>query len=221
MGVFAVVVSVVWGLQARRARLRPGTGLALTAILVGAGSFAVLAAHLTVPAPVPSAAQVRAGLLVALGVAVCSLAGGLLRGRARCLALAVGGGGTYGYTSVLVRAAAEEYAGRGVTGALLGTLTAIALSVLVGCLLVQRAYADGPPEITVACLTVIDPLVAVAIGVGLLGEAPGLTPWTAGAGLACAGLAVGGVVRLALGTSAASSSSLLSSQSCPSHSRSM
>nr|WTB29538.1 hypothetical protein OG781_08550 [Streptomyces sp. NBC_00830] len=219
LGVLAIVVSVVWGLKAQGARLRLVTGLALAAILAGAGSFAVLAAQLSVPAPVPSAAQVQAGLLVAVGVAACSLAGGLLRGHGRCLVLAVGGGAVYGYNSVLVRAAAEEYAGHGVTGALLGTLTAIALSVLVGCLLVQRAYADGPPEITVACLTVIDPLVAVAIGVGLLGEAPGLTPWTTVAGLACAGLAVGGVVRLALGTSALSSSSPLSSP--PTHSRSM
>lgn len=200
-GVLTVVVSVMWGLRDRRARLRLGTGLALAAILTGAGSFAVLAAQVTVPAPVTSRAEGQAGLLVFLAVAICAAVGGLSRGRGRCLVLATGGGVAYGYVAVLVRAATEQYADRGVHGALLGTLAALALTAVAGCWLIQQAYADGPPEIAVACFTVVDPLVAVAIGIGLLGEAPGLTGATAAVGLVCAALAVGGIIRLSLGTS--------------------
>jgi len=36
---------------------------------------------------------------------------------------------------------------------------------------VQNAYASGPPDLVVAGLTVIDPLVAVSIGIVILGEA--------------------------------------------------
>jgi glycosyltransferase involved in cell wall biosynthesis len=207
-GVLTVVVSVMWGLRDRGARLRLGTGLALAAILTGAGSFAVLAARATVPAPVTSRAEAQAGLLVFLTVAACAAVGRLLRGRGRCLFLATGGGVAYGYAPMLVRAATEQYADQGVHGALLGTLAALAMTVLVGCWSVQQAYAAGPPEITVACLTVADPLVAVAIGIGLLGEAPGITRWTAVAGLACAALAVSGIVRLSLCTSLSASAPL-------------
>ncbi|WP_327242215.1 hypothetical protein [Streptomyces sp. NBC_01320] len=195
-GVLGIVASVLWGLRTRGARLRRGTGWALAAILVGAGSFAVLAALVTVSVPVTTAAQIQAGAGVCAVVAVCLLSGRLFNGRSRCLVLGMGGGAAYGYTSLLTRAATEQYAAQGVTAGLLGTLAGLAVTVLAGFWLVQHAHASGPPEITVASLTLVDPMVAVAIGVGLLGEAPDLTPLTAGAGLACAALAVGGVVRL-------------------------
>jgi hypothetical protein len=40
----------------------------------------------------------------------------------------------------------------------------------VGGWLVQQAFTSGPPEVVVACLTVVDPIVAVLFGVVLLGE---------------------------------------------------
>ncbi|MEU8352952.1 hypothetical protein [Streptomyces sp. NPDC048845] len=197
VGVLGIVIGVVWGLRA--GGVRPGwrTGCGLAAILVGAGTFAVLAALHTVPAPVTTDAQIRAGAAVCAAAVVCRLAGGVLGGRARCLALGVGGGAAYGYASVLARAATERYAEHGVSAGLLGTLSALAATVLIGFWLVQRAYADGPPETTVASITVTDPMVSVAIGIGLLGEAPDLTVPTAGWGLACAALAAAGVVGLA------------------------
>jgi hypothetical protein len=36
---------------------------------------------------------------------------------------------------------------------------------------VQNAYASGPPDLVIAGLTVIDPAVAVGIGILILGEA--------------------------------------------------
>jgi glycosyltransferase involved in cell wall biosynthesis len=98
--------------------------------------------------------------------------------------------------SVLVRAAGEEFTSSGVSLVLCGTLAALALTVLAGFLLVQSAQAAGPPEVTVACLTLADPFTAVVIGIGLLGEAPGLSPVTAAAGLACWGLAFSGVLHI-------------------------
>jgi hypothetical protein len=44
-------------------------------------------------------------------------------------------------------------------------------AVLLGGWLVQNAYASGPPDLVIAGLTVIDPIVAIAIAIGLLGEA--------------------------------------------------
>lgn len=195
-GTLGIVLTVLFGLRVRGERLRLRTAGALAAILVGAGSFAVIAALNTVPAPIDTASLLSAGLVVAAVVVLCVLAAGALGGRARCLLLGVGGGTAYGCTSTFVRAATERFATEGLSLGLLGTLAGLGLAVFTGFYLVQRAHTAGPPESTVANLTVMDPLVAVAIGIGLLGEAPGLTAPTALLGLSAAIVAIGGVVLL-------------------------
>lgn len=196
VGVAGIVLGVLLGLRGRGERLRRGTGLALAAILAGTIAFAALAAANTAPVPITTPALLAAGAVVATVVACCRLAAGLLGGRARFVALGLGGGAAYGCTSTLVRAAGERYASHGIGPELLAVLAGLVAAIVTGCWLVQRAHAEGPPEGTVATLTVVDPLVAVSIGIGVLGEAPGLTWPVAALGLACALLAIGGVVRL-------------------------
>jgi hypothetical protein len=50
-------------------------------------------------------------------------------------------------------------------------LLALIGAVSLGAWFVQNAYSSGPPDLVIAGLTVIDPLVAVAIGIVILGEA--------------------------------------------------
>ncbi|MFB6551665.1 glycosyltransferase [Streptomyces sp. NPDC056405] len=200
LGVTAVVVSTVWGLRSRQARLPTATGLALVAVVAGAGMFAALAARVTEATPVTAAAQLWAGLLVSLAVLTCIRLSLLLRGRGRCLVQAVGAGSAYGCLPVLMRAASEELTSNGVSAALCGTLGGLALAGYAGFRLSQSALAAGPPEVTVASLTVVDPIVAVVLGIGVLGEASGLSPVTAVAGLACWTLAVVGVLHISRST---------------------
>lgn len=74
---------------------------------------------------------------------------------------------------------------------------ALGLAALIGFALVQTAYASGPAETVLAGLTVIDPIVAVAIGAVLFGEYAGLSA-AAGLGLSLAAAAgIAGVWMLA------------------------
>ncbi|HUG49475.1 MAG TPA: multidrug DMT transporter permease, partial [Terrimesophilobacter sp.] len=67
----------------------------------------------------------------------------------------------------------------------------------LGGYFVQSAYSSGPPDLVIAGLTVIDPLVAVTIGVVVLQEAAE-APWFAVVAFAVAGaIAVYGVLQLA------------------------
>ena len=67
---------------------------------------------------------------------------------------------------------------------------------LLGTYFVQTAYASGSPEVVVAGLTVIDPIVGVTIGIAVLGEARSAPLW-AGFAFAIAGiLAIYGVIQL-------------------------
>lgn len=60
----------------------------------------------------------------------------------------------------------------------------------------SQAYAAGPPQLAVASATVVDPIVAVLLGVVLLGEASGI-PWWVGVGEMVAGaVAIAGVIGL-------------------------
>ncbi len=74
-------------------------------------------------------------------------------------------------------------------------LLSVAVCGGVGSWFVQAAYASGPPEIVIAGLTVIDPIVAVVLGVAVLDEASAAPVWVpvimVAAGLvACLGVTV-------------------------------
>ena len=62
---------------------------------------------------------------------------------------------------------------------------------------VQTAHSSNPPDLVVAGLTVIDPLVAVSIGIIVLGEAAGAPLWAIFAFAAAAAAAIWGVLSLA------------------------
>jgi drug/metabolite transporter (DMT)-like permease len=62
---------------------------------------------------------------------------------------------------------------------------------------VQTAYSSGPPDLVVAGLTVIDPLVAVSIGIIVLGEAADAPLWAVLAFVIAGAVAIFGVVSLA------------------------
>ena len=65
-----------------------------------------------------------------------------------------------------------------------------------GLYLVQTAYAVGPPDLVIAGLTVVDPIVAVGIGVLVLGEAQNAPWWAGPAFLVSGAIAVFGVFQL-------------------------
>lgn len=61
---------------------------------------------------------------------------------------------------------------------------------------VQRAHAANRPEVVVAGLTVIDPAIAVVLGIAILGEASGAPPWAFVALIASGAVAMSGVFAL-------------------------
>src|SRR5699024_10090412 len=62
--------------------------------------------------------------------------------------------------------------------------------------LLQHGFVSGAPEVVIGGLTVVDPIVAVLIGAFLLGEGSLLAPSVLVVMLACAVVAVAGIVVL-------------------------
>jgi hypothetical protein len=75
-------------------------------------------------------------------------------------------------------------------------LVGLVAAALLGTYFVQTAHSSNPPDLVVAGLTVIDPIVAVTIGVVVLGEAAGAPIWAILAFIPAAGAAIYGVVSL-------------------------
>ncbi len=84
-------------------------------------------------------------------------------------------------------------------GCLLAALGALALlaAAALGAYFVQTAYSVGSPDLVIAGLTVVDPLVAVAIGIVVLGEASRAPLWAVIAFVISGIIAVFGVLQLA------------------------
>ncbi len=173
VGVLAVPIAVV--LTAARTRRRPGPWVLVGVVVcVGAvATFVLTAAGTAASTPAPGRATLLAGGVVALIVVLLAGLGLGRTGWVRCVACAMAGAAAFGLVSSLVRAVSQAVAG-GLTAfgdpAMLATVGGISAAVLAGGWLVQQAFASGPPEVVVACLTVVDPIVAVVFGIVLLGE---------------------------------------------------
>ena len=76
-------------------------------------------------------------------------------------------------------------------------LVGLAAAALLGTYFVQTAHSSNPPDLVVAGLTVIDPIVAVSIGIVVLGEAASAPPWAIVAFALAAAMAIYGVISLA------------------------
>ncbi|MFD9705522.1 glycosyltransferase [Lentzea sp. NPDC059081] len=165
---------------------------------VGVGAFVFLASSSATATQVAPDLELTAGLFTLGAIAVPGVVAVLTtNARIRAVAFASAGGVAYGYVSVLMRAVSQSVQQGGFGLSHIASVLGIALSLAVGGWLVQHAYAGGPPHLAVACLTVVDPLVAVGLGAFLLGEAAHLSPWTGAALVACALAAISGVFALA------------------------
>lgn len=196
VGVLAVPIAVLLGARLTRRRPRPGVLAGLLLTVVGVVVFVALAVGSAVPGPVP------AGPLLGVGAGAAGLVAALVTlawarpGWVRNVACATAAAVAFGFESVLLRAGARLLAGTG-SGAVLPVLVGVVVALLVGGWLVQQAFASGPPEPVVACLTVVDPIVAVGLAFALLGEGARTPIDTAAALLGCAAAATAGVLILA------------------------
>jgi drug/metabolite transporter (DMT)-like permease len=129
---------------------------------------------------------------------------GLLRKRFKAIFYIVGAGVLFGFVATLAKVVIDrvktiiaENAGiSGVEWLTVACIVGLLTAALLGSYFVQSAYSSGPPDLVVAGLTVIDPLVAVLIGVIVLGEAASAPLWAVIAFVIAGTVAIFGVIQL-------------------------
>jgi drug/metabolite transporter (DMT)-like permease len=133
-------------------------------------------------------------LLVIILLGTCWL---ILRRRMRALFYVSGAGILYGFVATLAKAVLVR-----IQSGQFDWLTAVCVIALIaagaaGAYFVQTAYGSGPPDLVIAGLTVIDPMVAVLIGLLVLEEGAAAPVWVFIAFGISGAIAGWGVVTLA------------------------
>jgi hypothetical protein len=146
-------------------------------------------------------------ILIVLGVVLAALAIAFayFRKRVGAIFYILSAGVLYGFVATLAKVVINRVGNEiaGVTGG--GTFEWLTIVCIIGMLLaaalgayfVQTAYSVGSPDLVIAGLTVVDPLVAVAIGIAVLGEAAQVPFWALLIWVVAAALAIYGVFQLA------------------------
>ena len=121
----------------------------------------------------------------------------ILRRRMRALFYVIGAGILYGFVATLAKVVIKRIEAGQFEWITAVCVLALLAAASVGAYFVQTAYSSGPPDLVIAGLTVVDPLIAVLIGMIVLGEAAA-APWWVFIIFGFAGaIAVWGVVNLA------------------------
>jgi hypothetical protein len=196
IGVLAVAVTTLASARREHTRLNAGAWLSLAAVVLGVGGFTSLAATNAQVTSVSDATAVLIAVIVGLLLMVLGLIGSVGHGVVRCLAFAAGGGVVFGFASVVVRLAALSLEHGNLADFPTGSLVGAVLGIPVAVWFIQQAHASGSPNVVVAALTLVDPVVAIGIGYVALGEGAKTSTVATVSEVACFLLAAAGIVLL-------------------------
>ncbi len=197
LGAISLVITTL--LNARESGHKP-TGKSIRAIVACVGGifvFVTIAALFATDTPVSDRQLIIILALLLVVLATLVTVWLLVRKKAHPLFYIVASGVLYGFVATFAKTIITRIQSQDVNWLTILCAVGLAAAFAVGAYFVQTAYAVGPPDLVIAGLTVIDPLVAVIIGLTVLQEAAS-APLGAFIGFGAAGLvAVYGVFSLA------------------------
>jgi drug/metabolite transporter (DMT)-like permease len=197
LGALALVITSIVNSRATQVRLDHRSIRAIALCVGGVGLFVTIAAF-TATEQVIDEAQ----LLIILGMlgvitAVLAVAFGVLRKRFGAIFYILAAGVLYGFVATLAKVVINRVRTEQFDLLTLFCVVVLLAATALGAYFVQTAYSVGSPDLVIAGLTVVDPLVAVAIGIVVLGEASRAPLWAVIAFVISGIIAVFGVFQLA------------------------
>lgn len=175
LGAIALVITTVVNARDQDLKLNRVTVFSIGLCMFGSTLFVLMALLITNPASEGSTAQeLTTCLLLAVVLVIFGSLAVTFRGRLNAFVYIVGAGVLFGFVAVLSRLLFTHlFTGGGVNLLAVPAYIYVAIAAAggLGIWFVQSAYANGPPDLVIAGLTVIDPMVGIAIGITILGEA--------------------------------------------------
>jgi drug/metabolite transporter (DMT)-like permease len=201
IGAIALVITTVVNAKDQGLSINRATVVAISACVTGSALFVLLAVFVTQENHhVNAEDELTIVLLLALAVGVFGTLAVLFKHRMSAFIYILGAGVLFGFVAVLTRIIGKHLLdpnGLFLLNVQWYTLIAIAAAGGLGSWFVQSAYSGGPPDLVIAGLTVIDPMVGIAIGIVILGELrPDVHAVMAIAMAVAATLAIVGVIAL-------------------------
>lgn len=204
LGVAGLVITSIVNSRVSRKPLDRDSIRAIVLCVFGVGVFVTIASVTTKSLPIGPTQLVVVLIILACVLVVTAVAFALFRKRFSPIVYIVFAGVLFGFVATLAKVDIDRIqtiivARRGLqVGDILTIvcLLGLILAGLLGSYFVQTAYSSGPPDLVVAGLTVIDPIVGVTIGITVLGEATSAPPWAAIVFILSAVIAVYGVFQL-------------------------
>lgn len=201
IGAIALVITTVVNAKDQGLSINRATVVAISACVTGSALFVLLAVNVTQENHhVTSDDELTIVLLLALAVGIFGALAVMFKHRMSAFIYILGAGVLFGFVAVLTRIIGKHLLdpnGLFLLNVQWYTLIAIVAAGGLGSWFVQSAYSGGPPDLVIAGLTVIDPMVGIAIGIVILGELrPDVHAVMAIAMAAAATLAIVGVIAL-------------------------
>lgn len=201
IGAIALVITAMVNAKETDLTMNRPTVLAIISCMVGSVGFVLLA--VTATSGNQEVTETEAHLIemiLAVVVAIVGLATIFFHKKLGAFFFILGAGVLFGFVAVLVRTIAIAVLNIGDSSFFqLPWLAGLSVAVagLLGSYFVQKAYSKGPPDLVIAGLTVIDPIIGIAIGISILGELrPDVPVQVTVLMLVAAGLAIVGVTAL-------------------------
>ncbi|KWR73764.1 hypothetical protein RN04_00635 [Arthrobacter sp. W1] len=201
IGAIALVITAMVNAKETDLTMNRPTVLAIISCMVGSVGFVLLA--VTATSGNQEMTETEAHLIemiLAVVVAIVGLATIFFHKKLGAFFFILGAGVLFGFVAVLVRTIAIAVLNIGDSSFFqLPWLAGLSVAVagLLGSYFVQKAYSKGPPDLVIAGLTVIDPIIGIAIGISILGELrPDVPVLVTVLMLVAAGLAIVGVTAL-------------------------
>ncbi|WP_291044614.1 DMT family transporter [Herbiconiux sp.] len=177
LGAVALVITAVLNSRISKVSLNRSSVISIVLCVGGVGLFVLVAAFTAVDKPVTAGNLITILIILAVVLVVFAAAFVVLGKGFKAIAYIIGAGVLYGFVATLAKVLISRlFQGQFdwlTVLAFIGLLAAFAL----GGYFVQNAYSSGPPDLVIAGLTVVDPLVAVGIGILVLGEASQAPLW--------------------------------------------
>ena len=121
----------------------------------------------------------------------------IFRKKLRAMFYIVAAGTLYGFVVTITKVLINRWQSDQIDAFMILCFAGLVIAALLGGYFVQTAYSVGSPDLVIAGLTVIDPLVAVGIAITVMGEADRFPPFALGGLVVGGALSVIGVVLLA------------------------
>jgi hypothetical protein len=205
LGVVALVITAIVNARVSKVKLEGAAIRAIIFCVSGIAIFVTVAAIFARESVVERLQLIVILIVLAVVLVTLAIAFAYFRKRVGAIFYILSAGVLYGFVATLAKVVINRVGNEIAQGGVLGGFEPLTIVCIVGLILaaalgayfVQTAYSVGSPDLVIAGLTVVDPLVAVAIGIAVLGEASQVPFWALFIWMVAAALAIYGVFQLA------------------------